>query len=195
MEPYAKTMFDESIKAPGRRQEKQLTLEAAAAERQLQREFLKMSADQQREFLASQGELNRQSKHDLKAMPSIHISTGGAPSGDFGGPAVQVGTNPRDDSPVYRHTKSGKLFSLGDTGAQAYAGAVAPKQKEATEGERTSAGFLGRMDAAEKLLAGIKGGEQTLTTSVVGKLPLGGSYARNRMETDAQQKYRQAAED
>jgi hypothetical protein len=96
---------------------------------------------------------------DLKQMPTIHITQGGASDG-FGGAAPQIGIDPRTDAPIYRHTKSGKLFSYGPDGQPvAYEGAVAPKPGvvgQPTESERSSAGYLGRMEATEKNLSDAK---------------------------------------
>lgn len=99
---------------------------------------------------------------ELRAMPTIHITNSGNPSGpaSFGGTAPQIGIDPRNDQPIYRHTKSGQLFSYGPDGQPViHNGAIAPKPpvaKEPTESERGAAGYLGRMEAAEKNLGDAK---------------------------------------
>lgn len=95
----------------------------------------------------------------LKQTPTIHISNsgGGAAANPFAGAATQAGIDPRDEMPVYRVSKTGELFKYGENGPVAHTGAVAPKPaavKEPTESERSSAGYLGRMEAAEKNLTG-----------------------------------------
>lgn len=67
--------------------------------------------------------------------------------------------------------------------------------KETTGEERTSAGYLARMQAAEQILSGINNGEQTIFTKGVGAIPVIGDVSRRLVETEAQQRYRQAADD
>ena len=103
---------------------------------------------------------DRVAREDLRRIPSqsVHVSVsggGGGAANPFAGAATQAGIDPRDDMPVYRVSKTGELFKYGENGPVAHAGAVAPKPaaaKEPTESERSSAGYLGRMEAAEKHL-------------------------------------------
>lgn len=101
---------------------------------------------------------DRVARQDLRSMPTIHITnSGGGNASPFAGPATQAGIDPRDEMPVYRVSKTGELFKYGENGPVAHTGAVAPKPaaaKEPTESERSSAGYLGRMEAAEQNLTG-----------------------------------------
>jgi len=91
-------------------------------------------------------------KEKTAATTRVHVSTGGGTDTGFGGTVTSTLIDPSNDEPVYRHTKSGKLFKYGPDGQPVvYAGLVAPKpptEKASTEGERTSAGYLGRMEAS-----------------------------------------------
>ena len=77
-------------------------------------------------------------------------------------------------------------------------GAVGPKPPatgNASESERSSAGYLGRMQASEATIGKIKGGEPNEATSMLGAIPGVGQYARRQVESDPQSLYRQAADD
>jgi hypothetical protein len=70
-----------------------------------------------------------------------------------------------------------------------------PKPVPTTEAENTASGFLGRMQAAERIIGQLDGGELTLGTSIVGGLPLVGDYAQRKVMNEKQQQYKQAADD
>jgi hypothetical protein len=107
---------------------------------------------------------DRVARQDLRATPTIHITTGGGgQSGNpaFAGAATQIGVDARDPSKaVYRIGKTGEVFSFDENGQPtAHEGAIAPKpapDKASTEAERGAAGYLGRMEAAEENLTGAK---------------------------------------
>jgi hypothetical protein len=115
--------------------EKQMTAEQAAKDREHQLNLtLASKADEARrteEFRAEQARLDRESRKELRQMPTIHINnTGGSAGNGFGGAAPVVGSDPADNTPIYRHTKSGKLFKYGADGMPTvYAGAVGAKPK------------------------------------------------------------------
>ena len=100
----------------------------------------------------------------LKQTPTIHITnsgSGGGQSSPFAGSATQIGVDARDPTKaVYRIGKTGQVFSFDENGQpQSHEGAIAPKPaapKESTESERLSAGYLGRMEEAEKNLTTAK---------------------------------------
>ena len=71
-----------------------------------------------------------------------------------------------------------------------------PEAKPPTEAEAVSAGYLGRMAAAEQLLGkqGAKG-YPDVGTAVAGSIPMVGGYAQRIAMTPEQQQYRQAQED
>lgn len=142
-----------------------------------------------------QAAADRVARKELRETPTIHITTsGGSGSDGFGGAAPVIGSNPRDDSPIYRHTKSGKLFQYGADGQPlAYEGIVAPKPaaaKEPTESERGAAGYLGRMEATEKNL----GNAQPFPLSIQVGLDRAPT-AVNMIMTPEQQVQRQQQED
>jgi len=70
------------------------------------------------------------------------------------------------------------------------------KRLEGTEGQRLSAGFAARMDAANSIISQVEptGGLPTVTTEVVGSIPLVGGYAQRKVMTQEQQRYKQAAD-
>jgi hypothetical protein len=70
-----------------------------------------------------------------------------------------------------------------------------PKPVPPTGEENTAAGYLGRMQAAERLLSGLAGGEATLGTNAAASIPLIGSYAQQKAMSTKQQQYKQAADD
>ena len=72
----------------------------------------------------------------------------------------------------------------------------APKEaKPFTEAENNATGYLGRMQAAEKTLGGLQGGELTEGTALAGAVPFVGDYAQRKAMNPTQQKYKQAADD
>lgn len=98
----------------------------------------------------------------LKGTPSQHITiqNGGGAAGDgkpnFVGAATQIGVDPRDNQPVYRVGKTNQHYKYGQNGQEAYNGLIGPKPANAgvpTESERSSAGYLGRMEAVEEAIA------------------------------------------
>ena len=120
---------------------------AAAAARAQERQ-------DQRDWQEGQNKLYRRTAEQMAAAAGRGGSTAAAP---FAGAATQAGVDPRDDMPVYRISKTGELFKYGENGPVAHTGAVAqkpPAEKASTESERASAGYLGRMQAANKNLAG-----------------------------------------
>ena len=70
-----------------------------------------------------------------------------------------------------------------------------PKPVPPTGEENTAAGYLGRMQAAERLVSGLAGGEATLGTNAAASIPLIGSYAQQKAMSTKQQQYKQAADD
>lgn len=108
---------------------------------------------------------------------------------NYGSPVA--GIDPVTGAPVFFQTsKSG--------GAPSIVPGVAPPPKEMqppSEGERTAAGYLGRMQAAEALIGQNAGGEATETTSLVGAVPKVGDYLQRKVMSPTQQKYKQAADD
>lgn len=74
--------------------------------------------------------------------------------------------------------------------------APAPKEaKPFTESENNAAGYLGRMQAAEKTIGTLQGGELTVATALAGAVPFVGDYAQRKAMNPTQQKYKQAADD
>ena len=114
---------------------------------------------------------DRVAKEDLKQIPTVQIfhkdgSTNSAASANasnaaqqYAGAATQVGVD-RDGNPVYRLTKTGKLYGFDEEGKpREHEGIIAPKPANAgnpTEAERSSAGYLGRMQESEKNLGDAK---------------------------------------
>jgi hypothetical protein len=132
---------------------------------QAQQKWAADAAEKQarRDFEESQNKLYRRTLEEqmrLKQAPTIHITnSGGSGSGNskFAGAATQVGVDARDPTKaVYRIGKTGETFSFDENGQPtAHEGAIAPKpaaEKASTESERSSAGYLGRMEATEKNL-------------------------------------------
>lgn len=129
----------------------------------------------------------------LRQMPTIHITNSGGGSGDpLAGAATQAGVDEKG-MPVYRVSKTGRLFKYGENGAEPYEGPVMPKpaaEKAPSEAERTSAGYLGRMEAAEKAMANAPALPLALQLAV-DKAPTGANYVL----TPQQQVSRQQQED
>lgn len=71
----------------------------------------------------------------------------------------------------------------------------APPAKASTAEEKTSAGFLSRMRAAEALVQENPEGTPTLVTDAVGGIPFVGEYARRKVMSPEQQRFKQAADD
>lgn len=146
--------------------EKQLALKSAQEERGAQlaadREWKTQEAELNRIERGEQQAADRVAREDLRRMPTTHVTvnSGGGGSNSFGGTATQIGIDPRTEAPVYRHSKSSQLFRYDEHGQPvAHEGAIAPKPaaaKEPTESERSSAGYLGRMEATEKNLGNAK---------------------------------------
>jgi hypothetical protein len=70
-----------------------------------------------------------------------------------------------------------------------------PKPTPPTEAENTSAGYLGRMQAAERIIGDLEGNHLTVGTSVAGAVPFVGDYVQQKVMTPEQQRYKQAADD
>lgn len=107
---------------------------------------------------------------------------------NYGSPVAGVGP---DGQPVFFQTSKGG-------GAPSIVQGVAPMPKEKapyTEAENNSAGYLGRMQAAEKTLGGLQGGELTEGTALAGAVPFIGDYAQRKSMNPTQQKYKQATDD
>ena len=135
-------------------------------------------------------------KAKTAATTRIRIDAPQADAGPFAGPATQVGIDPRTEQPVFRHTKTGQLFSLGEGGATPHAGMVGPKPAATTEAERGAAGYLGRMQASNAELDRIgKSGYPTPLTAGVGALPRVGGIAQRVASTPEQQRFYQQASD
>lgn len=73
---------------------------------------------------------DRVAREDLRRMPAVVVHTGGGGSGpaNFGGAAPVIGMDPRTETPVYRHTKTGQLFRYDENGQPVpHEGAIGPK--------------------------------------------------------------------
>lgn len=70
------------------------------------------------------------------------------------------------------------------------------KRLEGTEGQRLSAGFAARMDAANAIIQQLEpaGGLPSLTTEIAASIPFVGNYAQRKVMSAEQQKYKQAAD-
>jgi len=136
------------------------------------------AAEAARTTRAEESELNRIEKGEQQAAdrvarsddirlrattPNVNVRvSGGAAGGSgganpFAGAASQVGVDARDPNrAVYRIGKTGQVFSFDENGQpQSHEGLIAPKpatEKATTEAERTAAGYLGRMEAADQNL-------------------------------------------
>lgn len=131
--------------------EKQLALKAAQEEKGAQlaadRQFKEQEAEKNRIEWGEQLAADRLARQELRAMPAtvIHVGGGGGggkggDSAEFAGPMTQVGVIPEGKegagNPVYRHTKSGKLFQFDASGEpKAYTAiATAPIPEGGTPG-------------------------------------------------------------
>ena len=184
---------DELISAPRARAQEEFRSELEG-KREKARQILadtQATAAEKREaarFAAQMDQLEKRiaGQKDLKQIPSMHISIQGggnsSPAGTpdappmFAGPATQVGVDPRSDgTPVYRVTKTGKLYTFGPNGEYVeHNGASGPKPPatgNATESERSSAGYSGRMQASEATIGKINCGEPNEATSMLGAIP------------------------
>jgi len=91
------------------------------------------------------------------------------------------------------------LFQPSNRGGPPQATGLAPPPKPAeqpAENERASAGYAGRMIAAERILSKVgEDGYPTLGRELAANLPLTGGRAAPYVRTEDQQKYKQAQED
>lgn len=118
---------------------------------------------------------------------AISKATAGATQ-NYGSPVAGVGP---DGNPIFfQPSKGGGAPSIVPGIRPA-----PPKPVEPTGEEKTAAGYLGRMKAAEKLVGGLAGGEPTVGTSVAGAIPFVGDYAQRKLMNTKQQQYKQAADD
>lgn len=118
---------------------------------------------------------------------AISKATAGATQ-NYGSPVAGVGP---DGNPIFfQPSKGGGAPSIVPGIRPA-----PPKPVEPTGEEKTAAGYLGRMKAAEKLIGGLAGGEPTVGTSVAGAIPFVGDYAQRKLMNTRQQQYKQAADD
>lgn len=102
---------------------KQVRLEKAANEAKARQEKIEADLRRDRERAADKENL-------IRVAASLKSAAGGAAGNEFGGAAPVVGADPADNSPIYRHTKSGKLFKYGADGMpEVYAGTVGAKPK------------------------------------------------------------------
>lgn len=149
----------------------------------------------QTERLAAQRELQEARLESARALRAM----GTAMAGAFGGGATQVGSDPDTGAPVFRH-KNGQLSSYNDKGQEvAYTKGFTPKgagKGEGTEGERASAGYLGRMEAVEADIDRLsnEGGRPGYLTKALGMTSVG-RLARPVVESANQQTYRAKQED
>ena len=118
---------------------------------------------------------------------AISKATAGATQ-NYGSPVAGVGP---DGNPIFfQPSKGGGAPSIVPGIRPA-----PPKPVEPTGEEKTAAGYLGRMKAAEKLIGGLAGGEPTVGTSVAGAIPFVGDYTQRKVMNTKQQQYKQAADD
>ena len=134
------------------------------------------------------------------ATTRIHVSSGGVGSGGgFGGTAPVIGAD-EQGNPIYRHTKSGKLFQYDDIGApRPYQGAVGAKpavEKPMTEGQSKDALFGSRMAASDKILGEVSDYSPMKIdlARAAEKLP-GGMAAGNALLPEGEQQVYQAQRD
>lgn len=107
---------------------------------------------------------------------------------NYGSPVAGVGL---DGKPVFfQPSKGGGAPSIVQGVVP-----IPPTPKPFTETENSSTGFLGRMQAAEKILGGLQGAEPTVYTSAAGSVPFVGDYVQQKAMTPQQQQYKQAADD
>jgi len=107
---------------------------------------------------------------------------------NYGSPVAGIGP---DGNPVFfQPSRTGSAPSIVE-------GVTPPPPKPVppTEAENTASGFLGRMQAAERIIGQLDGGELTLGTSIVGGVPFVGDFAQRKVMNEKQQQYKQAADD
>jgi hypothetical protein len=95
-----------------------------------------------------------------------------------------------DQGTFIRNKRTNQLEPVGYSGSPSV-----PAQKPLTESQATSTGYLGRMQAAEKLLDTMPEGHATFGTEIAGSVPSVGDTLRRVVSSDSQQNYRQAQED
>lgn len=76
------------------------------------------------------------------------------------------------------------------------AGRAEEKKKEGTEEQKLASGFATRMVTSNEIIKQLEGagGVPTVMTSVAGAVPFVGNFAQRKVMTEAQQKYKQAAD-
>ena len=111
-------------------------------------------------------------------------------------PPITVQNYPAPTSAIDPVTGKPVLVQFGNKGDYKVS-PFAPSDhiKPPTGEENTSAGYLGRMQAAEKLVGGLAGGELTEGTAMAGAVPFAGDYIQRKAMTEQQQKYKQASDD
>ena len=165
--------YNAALRMPSLRSiiEHQMGSDARSQDRADERQWRTEQADLNRIETGEQKAADRVAKEDLKQIPTVQIfhkdgSTNAAASANasnaaqqYAGAATQVGVD-RDGNPVYRLTKTGKLYGFDEEGKpREHEGIIAPKPANAgnpTEAERSSAGYLGRMQESEKNLGDAK---------------------------------------
>lgn len=79
---------------------------------------------------------DRVAREEARRIPTTHItvsnSGNGAGNENLAGAVTKAGINPRDDSDVFRHTKSGQLFQYIDGKPAVYSGAIASAPDSST---------------------------------------------------------------
>lgn len=106
-------------------------------------------------------------------------------------PKPTIVTVEEDGKPVQ------KIIDLNTGKPIADVGAKPGAQKEPTEGERTAAGYLNRMNSANQILTPLEAQGQypMYGAAVAGAIPFVGDLARNLTMPAEQQRYQQAAND
>ena len=148
--------------------EHQMGSDARSQDRADERQWRTEQADLNRIETGEQKAADRVAKEDLKQIPTVQIfhkdgSTNAAASANasnaaqqYAGAATQVGVD-RDGNPVYRLTKTGKLYGFDEEGKpREHEGIIAPKPAQMNAAERkavheASLGVQGVDDALAKL--------------------------------------------
>lgn len=152
---------------------------AAAQEKQLTRESTAAEKEANRAFLASQNDLNRQNKLDTRQI----VVDNRQPQRD----RFQI-VQDADGSQHRVNMDSGEKFPIGLT--------KPPKAEgNSTESERSAAGYLGRMEAAEKGVGELNDGNPTYLTSAAAAIPGIGEDVRKAVASTEQNMHKQYADD
>jgi hypothetical protein len=193
----AETMWAKGIGTPDRIAELQMRQIEAGNQR------AKTLEEQARRDEANKTHALQMQANQLEAAKDRAAMLAAAKASGGGGPRDRFSVQTGPDNQMYRvNLETGQADPVSIRSAlpnaisaqQPGVGLQKPKAPP-TEAERTAAGYLGRMEATEKALGGLKGGEATELTAAAGAVPLVGPYVQRKAETLPQSQYRQYADD